>query len=156
MPKKINRLGWIVIWFFGFFMLFSIAIAVGDIFVKPKAGRATTKPQATAPTEVKLPDWLPAYPGASAKALGMHTSSPEDSGLILMTTSDSPHSVIDFYQNVLKKAGVTDVTNTIKVGPGSVAGMLIGKSPDDKRHAQILFGIEGGKTSATITYASRT
>jgi hypothetical protein len=106
--------------------------------------------------DAKLPDWLPPYPGATAKATGAQAdSATEQSGMVVFTTSDAPQKVLDFYQDALKKAGITDLSNTTTTADGKLAGMLMGQSSDQRRSAQVLFGADDGKTSATITYSSK-
>jgi hypothetical protein len=106
--------------------------------------------------DARLPDWLPAYPGATAKASAAHSdSATEQSGMVVFTTSDAPQKVLDFYQDALKKAGITDLSNTTTTADGKLAGMLMGQSPDQRRSAQVLFGADDGKTSATITYSGK-
>jgi hypothetical protein len=106
--------------------------------------------------DARLPDWLPAYPGAEAKAVGTQAStSKEQSGMVVFTTTDAPEKVLEFYQAALKKAGIADVSNTTATTSGKIAGMLSGKSEDNRRFAQVLFGTEEGKTSASITYTNK-
>jgi hypothetical protein len=106
--------------------------------------------------DAKLPDWLPAYPGAQSKAVGTQaSSSKEHSGMVVFTTTDPPEKVLEFYQAALKKAGIAEAANTTATTNGKLAGMLAGKSEDERRFAQVLFGTEEGKTSASITYTSK-
>jgi hypothetical protein len=104
----------------------------------------------------KLPDWLPAYPGATAEAAGTQASSPtEETGMALFTTTDEPKKILEFYEAALKKAGIKVTSNTTTTSDGALAGMLTGQSADERRSAQVLFGANEGKTSATITYSSK-
>jgi hypothetical protein len=106
--------------------------------------------------DTKLPDWLPAYPGASEKAAGAHADSPgEQSGMVVLTTSDEAEKVLSFYREALKNAGISETANTTTTSDGKLAGMLTGQSPDRRKSAQVLFGSNEGKTSITITYANK-
>jgi hypothetical protein len=106
--------------------------------------------------EGKLPEWLPSYPGATSKTAGAEANTAtEHSGMAVFTTEDAPQKVLDFYQDALKQAGITDLSNTTTTTGGKLAGMLTGSSPDNRRAAQVLFGDDDGKTSATITYSSK-
>ena len=106
--------------------------------------------------DAKLPDWLPAYPGATAKAAGAHATSPaEQSGMVVLTTSDEAEKVLSFYRDALQEAGITKAANTTTTSDGKLAGMLTGQSSDQRRTAQVLFGSNVGKTSITIPYSSK-
>ena len=102
-----------------------------------------------------LPDWLPVYPGAISNGFGTQTSGAEVTGMVVLTTSDSAQKVFDFYQNALKKAGITELTNTTTTAAGALTGTLVGRSSDERRSAQILFGVDQTNTSATITWSSK-
>jgi hypothetical protein len=106
--------------------------------------------------DAKLPHWLPAYPGATAKVAGAQSDSAAgQSGMVVFTTGDEPQKVLDFYRDALKKAGIADLLNTTTTSDGKLAGMLTGQSADQPRSAQVLFGSNEGKTSATITYSTK-
>jgi hypothetical protein len=96
------------------------------------------------------------YPGAAAKAVGTQAASDtEQSGMVVFTTTDAPQKILEFYERVLKTAGITEFSNTTTTSEGKLAGMLSGQSSDQRRSAQILFGTGDGKTSATLTYSSK-
>jgi hypothetical protein len=104
----------------------------------------------------KLPDWLPPYPGATAKVAGAQAdSATEQSGMVVFTTTDEPQKLLAFYREALKNAGIADLLNTTTTSDGKLAGMLTGQSADQRRSAQVLFGSNEGKTSATITYSTK-
>jgi hypothetical protein len=95
----------------------------------------------------KLPDWLPVYPGATAQSIGTQSSEAQESGMVVLTTSDPPKKVIEFYQGALNRAGITGAT--------SGTGIVSGQTPDRKRSVQVTVTTTEGKTTAGVTYASK-
>jgi len=99
-----------------------------------------------------LPDWLPVYPGGSAQGT-YDTTTPEGrSAMVVVTTSDTPQAVLDFYRDKLKAAGI-EVNITTQEGNGGVSGGTVsGNTSDQKRSALVAVTTSEGKTQATVTF----
>jgi hypothetical protein len=173
-PRKTNPLVWIVVGVLGLFLMAVIAMVAGGIFIAKKAGdmAANSKVSMEADMNAKalvlkgpdgtvrfgdsatLPDWLPVYPRAKAQSAGTQTSDSQESGMVMITTSDSPQKVIHFYQAAFKTAGITDAQNSSATLGGVVTAVVAGKSADGKRSARIT--ATDGNTKVGITYAGKT
>jgi hypothetical protein len=102
----------------------------------------------------KLPDWIPLYPGGSAQSSWETNNAGEHSAMVVVTSSDSPEKVIEFYEARLKAAGL-EVQKNISQSGNETGGMVTGTSVDQKRTANILIGTSEGSTSATVTYTEK-
>jgi hypothetical protein len=81
---------------------------------------------------VKLPSWVPAYPGA--KPQGTYSSQAKDSNSasIHFSTRDSLDKVAKFYEAGLKGSGLKVTTNIVQQD-GKVSGGMIGAQDDANR-----------------------
>ena len=100
----------------------------------------------------KLPEWLPAYPESkpegSYSAQGKHG----ESGGFHFTTKDPLNKVISFYEEGLRRAGMTVNTNLLQQNGKATGGMATGEDSEKKRVAYInaLAGEEG--TQVTVVF----
>jgi hypothetical protein len=103
---------------------------------------------------VKLPSWLPEYPGA--KGSGVFTSNTKDgiSGSVGFETADSAEKVEGFYKEALEDADMK-VTRTAMQGGGNSLVMLTANSEDSKRTANITITKTGDATKFNVTYQSK-
>jgi hypothetical protein len=108
--------------------------------------KGTMKVQSGA--QVKLPDWLPPYPGGTPKASFTMKIPDGESVMCTWTTSDSPDKVQQFYQKALQDAGLE--VATISTG-GEAGGILTGRDKSEKRTAQVVVSVERGKTAVQVT-----
>ena len=104
---------------------------------------------------VNLPDWLPVYPDGSAQGTYDTTTPQERTAMVVVTTSDTPQAVLDFYRDKLKAAGI-EVQVTTQEGNGGVSGGTVsGNSSDQKRSALVAVANSEGKTQATVTFSEK-
>jgi hypothetical protein len=117
----------------------------GVVEVQSKDGTA----RLAAGASVKIPSWLPAYSGAKETG-GMSASGPDgDSGTYVFKTSDSPATVVQFYESALKKSGfaiqqkVDAGVTTVLTAEGAGHSLSLGASTDD------------GQTAVTISFTPK-
>ncbi|MBY0507681.1 MAG: hypothetical protein K2X03_27450 [Bryobacteraceae bacterium] len=101
--------------------------------------------------EVKLPSWMPAYPGAAPKGLGSGSSDKDGAGgLAMFETPDAPEKVLSFYRAALDKKGFTPGESVQASG----ASVLVMKS-DDGKMATITATVADGSTKVTLLYGGK-
>ena len=103
----------------------------------------------------KLPSWVPAYPGASAKGTFSITGNSGDGsgegGNFTYTTPDPVSKVMDFYKDKARDLGMkVNVTTTTDKGE-----MMIASDEDSKRSLTVVAGESNGETGVNITYARK-
>jgi hypothetical protein len=100
----------------------------------------------------KLPDWLPAYPGGSTQGT-YDTTSPEGrSAAVVVTTTDSPDKVLDFYEAKLKEAGLTAEKTTSQTDGKTTSGSVSGASADQKRSVTVAVSSSSDGTQAMVSF----
>jgi len=98
---------------------------------------------------VKLPSWLPAYPGATDVG-GITGSGPDgEGGTYGFKTKDAPGAVIKFYDDALKNGGYT-----VKA-KGDAAEATFLNAEKDKTQVTIGAAAQNGVTSVSITYGKQ-
>ena len=98
--------------------------------------------------KVKLPSWLPAYPGADLKGIGAGHSDKEGAGgLATFDTADAPEKVMAFYREGLQKRGFQQQEGVEAKG----ASMLIMKSESGDM-ATITATAGGDKTQVSLLW----
>ena len=95
----------------------------------------------------KMPDWLPAYPGAAATGTYSFSGNDAESGGFHFSTSDSSEKVISFYESELKKSDMK--VQTFKT---SQAGTVTGEDSDKKRAVTVTAGSSDEGTQVTIAF----
>jgi hypothetical protein len=98
---------------------------------------------------VALPDWLPAYSGATPRG-AQSTQDDVESGNFHFVTTDSPRQVLDFYEAALKKAGLAP--NVMREADG---GMLNARDDKTKREVIVTTERRSGTTSVSGTFSTR-
>lgn len=110
-------------------------------------GTATYGVGASAP-----PDWIPNYPGGRADSLASIEAKGERSGSFSVNTSDTPDTVLAFYEERLKAAGF-DVSRASLSVDGAPSGTLTAASA--KRTLSITAAAQDGATQALVTYSEK-
>ena len=103
-------------------------------------------------TEGKMPDWLPAYPGSTPKGLSMQNAQ-GSGGTFSFTTSDSIDQVVHYYEDALKKAGLTTETKSMQANGKTSLGIVTGRDAGDKRSVVINATVSEGATSVGINFS---
>jgi len=101
--------------------------------------------------KVKLPRWLPAYPGAEMKSIGAGRSDKEGSGgLATFETADPPEKIISFYRGALEKESFKAEEGAQVAG----ASVLIMKT-ESGNAATITVTPNDGKSQVTVIYGNK-
>lgn len=104
---------------------------------------------------VKLPAWLPAYPGAETTgSFGVQSAKEGQGGTVAFKTSDSVDKVAAFYESALKGAGITVTRNSMQTGDSNVV-TLVGKGASDRREAGVTISAQDGATQISLTFQSK-
>ena len=103
----------------------------------------------------QVPDWVPAYPGATGAQSTMHSSSADTVwGAFTAKTNDDAQTVIDHFKKVFEENGYTIGTESMnKTGDGSY-GALTGKL-DGGRELNVVVLESGGESQVTINYSQK-
>jgi hypothetical protein len=108
-------------------------------------------------TDVKLPEWLPAYPGVKMEG-GISAASGDGSGgMATFKTNDESAKVLSFYREGLKASGLTE-TSTVNfsgAGSGGKGGALTMQDEAQKRHATITVNTTDEGTQVSLIYGSK-
>jgi hypothetical protein len=101
---------------------------------------------------VKVPTWMPDYPGSTP--IGTYTAKSADGeiGNYTFKTSDSIDKVSSFYEEGLKSAGLKASSTISKDGANS-GGIVSGEN--DSKSATVVFGTEGGQTTVNVTFKTK-
>lgn len=102
--------------------------------------------------KVKLPTWLPAYPGVEPKGIGAARSDKEGSsgGMFSFESSDAPEKILAFYKEDLEKRGFK-AENGIQVTGG--ASVVIMKSENEG--ATITVTPNSSHSQVTVLYGAK-
>ena len=129
-----------------------VNVGDGGVQVTDEKGQTTTIAGGTGTSN--LPDWLPAYPGATATS--SFSSTGANGGAVTMFEStDSADQALAFYEGKLKDAGFTVEKNAYQVNNQTAGGTVTAKNGGDKGEVTVLVGAQGGKTSITITHSNK-
>ncbi len=121
-----------------------------NITVTTEDGKSVMKAVQGAGAEKYLPDWLPAYPGATVTG-GMGAMQGGETGaMVSYVTDDAPAKVIAFYEKVAKDGG-------FKVEVSAVMGNthILGASKDENARGFQVSAVAGedGKTMISLVSA---
>ena len=106
-------------------------------------------------TDGKMPDWLPAYPGTAPKSLFSTQTPKGSSGSFGFTTYDSIEQVVHYYEDALKKAGLTvKPSQTMQVSGKTTLGIVTGEE-GNKRSVMVNATPSEGATSVAITFSAQ-
>ncbi|MEK6321779.1 MAG: hypothetical protein AABN33_08850 [Acidobacteriota bacterium] len=104
----------------------------------------------------KLPDWLPVYP--EVQPFGSYSVQNKDgeSGGFHFTTRDPPNKVISFYEDGLKRAGMTVNTNVLQQNGKPTGGTATGEDSNKRRTAFINCQVAGEEgTQVTVVFEKK-
>jgi hypothetical protein len=103
----------------------------------------------------KIPDWVPAYPGANAQANFSMQGGDGSGGTFSYTTKDSAEQVLAFYDRTLKGAGFK-ITSNVSGNSGNSSGSMISAEDEGtKRNLVITLGTDSGSTSVNVIYGTK-
>ncbi len=128
-----------------------VNIGDGQVQVTDEKGQTTTIAGGVGTSN--LPDWLPAYPGATATSSFSATGA-NGGAVTMLETTDSADDALSFYEGKLKDAGFKVEKNSYQVNNQTAGGTVTAKEGGDKGDVTVLVGAQGGKTSITITHSN--
>ena len=102
----------------------------------------------------KLPDWVPAYPGARPEANFSVNSDDAEGGNFHFTTRDSAKSVLSFYEDNLKRAGFT-ISGNIKGNLGDASGGMLAAEDSGTHTLVVTVGAENGDTNVSVVFGTK-
>lgn len=98
-----------------------------------------------------VPDWVPAYPGATETQSVFNSSGPSGvSGILTAKTTDSAQKVFDNYKTHFERAGWTIDSQSMTTTGDGAFGSLVGKL--DGRTVNVGVAQQGGECQVTINY----
>jgi hypothetical protein len=103
----------------------------------------------------KLPDWLPVYPGVEVQGSYAAESKGSLTGGFHFLTSDTPEKVIGFYEDGLKRAGMSVNTNILQQNGKVAGGMATSEGANKKRTATINAVAGESGTQVTVVFEVR-
>lgn len=99
--------------------------------------------------EVRLPAWLPAYPGAEVKGSTTSRTSEGEFASTILLTQDPVERVSAFYRQALERAGMkVDIASHTE---GGRADVISATGSDNRRRASVIVGREDEGTVVTLT-----
>lgn len=96
------------------------------------------------------PAFAPAYPGAKIAGGFSGATDGKSAAMVSFETGDAPDTVVAFYRDKARAAGLKDETT---VGSGGMK-MYGAKTPDGGGFS-VMARAESGKTTATVSYGSK-
>jgi hypothetical protein len=101
--------------------------------------------------QVKLPNWMPKYPGSDPKGIGAASSDKDGSGgMFSFETSDSPDKILAFYKEALEKRGFKNEEG----GHAGGTAVLVMKS-EGEGGATVTVTPQGSASQVTVLYGSK-
>jgi hypothetical protein len=108
-----------------------------------------------AASAVKLPDWLPAYPGSKPEGTFSTSGEGNDGGMAHFKTGDAGSKVLSYYQDALKSAGFK-ITSTFSGDSGnSKGGVLTAEDTGNRRNVMVTVGSGDEGTEVALTYGTK-
>ncbi len=104
-------------------------------------------------TDNKMPEWLPAYPGATPKGVFSAQGPNGLSGSCTFTTNDSIDQVVRYFEDELKKAGMKVTTNSMQQNGSTGFSMVSGEDTATKRKVLVTASPSQGATGVSITFS---
>ena len=104
-------------------------------------------------TDGKSPDWLPSYPGATAKGVFSSQTPKGLAGSYTFTTNDPIDQVAKYYEDALKKAGLTVSTNSVQQNGATGMSIISGEDTATKRKAVVTATPSQGATGVSVTFS---
>lgn len=103
----------------------------------------------------KLPDWVPAYPGATAAGTYSMQSSEGDAGTFAFQTKDAVDKVVAFYSGAMKTAGLKVTSNITQQDGKTAGGMVSGEDASKSRTLVLILGTSDEGTAVSLTFKSK-
>lgn len=105
---------------------------------------------------VKLPEWLPSYPGSKPEGTFSASGSGSEGGMAHFKTNDSGSKVLSYYQEALKSAGFK-ISSTFSGDSGnSNGGVLTAEDNGNRRTVMVTVTSAGGEgTDVALTYGTK-
>jgi len=103
----------------------------------------------------KIPDWIPAYPGANAEANFSMQGGDGSGGTFSYTTKDSGDAVMAFYNRELTGAGFKITTNMTGNSGNSSGSMISAEDEGTKRTVVVTLGTDSGSTKVNVIYGTK-
>ena len=104
-------------------------------------------------TDGKTPDWVPAYPGATQKGVFSSQTPKGLAGSYSFTVNDSIDQVAKYYEDALKKAGLTVTTNSVQQNGATGMSIISGEDTATKRKAVVTATPSQGATGVSVTFS---
>jgi len=106
-------------------------------------------------TNAKVPDWIPAYPGATAVANFAVQGGDGSGGTFSFQTKDPPDAVSAFYNRSLANSGFKITTNITGTSNGASGNMFTAENETSKQTLVITYGAENGTTTVNVIYGTK-
>lgn len=100
----------------------------------------------------KLPEWLPPYPGVQPEGTYSAQTREGESGGFSFMTPDAPNRVASFYEEGLKRAGMTVNTNVLQQNGKVTGATATGESSDKKQTVLITATSDGNTTRVGVIF----
>jgi len=108
-----------------------------------------------ADSAVKLPAWLPSYPGSKPEGTFSASGNGSDGGMAHFKTGDASSKVIEFYQENLKSAGFK-ITSTFSGDSGeSRGGIVTAEDTANRRSVMVTVSSASDGTDVALTYGTK-
>ena len=104
---------------------------------------------------VKIPDWVPVYPGVQPEAAFSLQGDDGDSGSYHFTAKNSPKEVLAFYEKGLKDAGFSIGANFSGDTATSSGGMISAQNEGSKRTVMVTVGTEKGSSEVNVVFGTK-
>jgi len=101
--------------------------------------------------DVKIPDWIPAYPASTPQGTSSLQGSQGQSGSYQFTTKDAPNDVLSFYDQKLKHAGFK-IASQSGAAVGVAGGVLSAEQSEQKRTAIVTASPGDGGTAVNVLF----
>ncbi len=98
-----------------------------------------------------FPDWLPMYPGTTAEGTFFTETPDGDMGAYVVRTGDGLETVMDYYVEELKSAGL-EIGQRTTMPSGAV---LVASSPDDTRTVALTGSVEAGEVKMMVNFTEK-
>lgn len=101
--------------------------------------------------QVKLPSWLPAYPGANPKGIGAASSKDGEGGVFGFESADAPEKILAFYREGLTKKGFLEKEQEeVKAAAAFVLSMK-----SESEGVSITVTPSGSNSQVTVVYGGK-
>jgi len=100
---------------------------------------------------VKLPSWLPAYPGVTIEGNASSQNAQGSGAIFGFKTSDSTDKIVSFYKDAFTAAGLKESANLNT----SAMTMVAGADTANKRECSVMISSENGQNAVRVTFADK-